>query len=68
MSGIMDTLREISDFKIRNTSSHFERFLLQKIDWNNRLTGISGARGAGKTTLLLQYLKKTHGSIILLLH
>jgi len=61
MPGIMDTLREISDSKIRNISSHFERFLLQKIDWNNRLTGISGARGAGKTTLLLQYLKKTHG-------
>jgi hypothetical protein len=57
----MNTLREISDLKVRNTSTHFERFIFHKIDWNNRLTGISGARGAGKTTLLLQYLKTTHG-------
>jgi uncharacterized protein len=57
----MNTLREISDLKVRNTSTRFERFIFHKIDWNNRLTGISGARGAGKTTLLLQYLKITHG-------
>lgn len=31
---------------------------MEKIDWNNRLVGISGARGAGKTTLILQYLKR----------
>lgn len=37
---------------------HFERYLADKINWNNRLIGITGARGSGKTTLLLQYLAK----------
>ena len=36
----------------------YKRFLYDKIDFNERLIGIIGARGAGKTTLLLQYLKK----------
>lgn len=34
----------------------YKRFLYNKIDFNERLIGIIGARGAGKTTLLLQYL------------
>jgi predicted AAA+ superfamily ATPase len=34
-----------------------ERYLINEIDWSNRLIGIKGARGSGKTTLLLQYLK-----------
>lgn len=33
----------------------FKRYLFEKINWHNRLSGIVGARGAGKTTLLLQY-------------
>jgi predicted AAA+ superfamily ATPase len=37
--------------------SNKERYLINKIDWSNRLIGIKGARGSGKTTLLLQYLK-----------
>jgi len=36
----------------------YKRFLHQKIDFNERLVGIIGARGAGKTTLLLQYIKE----------
>lgn len=56
----MNRLRNISDKRIRETSTDFVRFLLYKIDWNNRLIGISGARGAGKTTLILQYLKRTY--------
>ncbi|MFC1825216.1 ATP-binding protein [Thermodesulfobacteriota bacterium] len=32
------------------------RSLLDRINWNNRLLGIVGARGTGKTTLLLQRL------------
>lgn len=35
----------------------YRRFLLQQIDFSQRLIGVMGARGAGKTTLLLQYLK-----------
>ncbi|NQU51844.1 MAG: ATP-binding protein [Bacteroidetes bacterium] len=56
----MNRLRNVSDKKIRETSVDFIRFLFKKIDWNNRLIGISGARGAGKTTLILQYLKITY--------
>lgn len=37
--------------------SHKQRYLLEEIEWSNRLIGIKGARGAGKTTLLLQYIK-----------
>lgn len=60
ISCIMNRLREISDKKIKEIPIDFTRFLMNKIDWNNRLIGISGARGAGKTTLLLQYLKKQY--------
>lgn len=34
-----------------------KRYLLDKINWSNRLIAIKGARGSGKTTLLLQYIK-----------
>lgn len=54
----MKRLRENSDRRINQSPEGFNRFLLEKIDWNNRLVGISGARGAGKTTLILQYLKR----------
>ncbi len=37
------------------------RSLSQKIDWNDRLIGVLGARGTGKTTLLLQKLKQEFG-------
>jgi len=35
---------------------------MKKIDWNDRLIGIRGARGVGKTTLLLQRIKKNLGN------
>lgn len=38
------------------------RYLVDKIDWSNRLIGIKGARGSGKTTLLLQTLKRLNTS------
>lgn len=40
----------------------YRRFLYSKIDYEERLIGILGARGTGKTTLLLQYLKEVSGS------
>lgn len=36
----------------------YKRFLYHKINFDERLIGLIGARGAGKTTLLLQYLKE----------
>lgn len=35
----------------------FQRYLHDKINWNQRMIGVKGPRGAGKTTLLLQHLK-----------
>jgi predicted AAA+ superfamily ATPase len=46
--------------KLSETNMQFERYLLKQIDWNNRLTAITGARGTGKTTLLLQHIKEIY--------
>ena len=54
----MDTLIEKSFQKVRDVDTHFIRSIMNKIDWNDRLIGIRGARGVGKTTLLLQRMKK----------
>jgi predicted AAA+ superfamily ATPase len=54
----MDTLIEKSYQKVRDVDTRFIRSIMQKIDWDDRLIGIRGARGVGKTTLLLQRIKK----------
>ncbi len=43
---------------IEQTSTKFQRYLINKINWNNKLIAIKGARGSGKTTLMLQHIKK----------
>lgn len=43
--------------KISRISLHLQRYLISRIDLNNRLIAVRGARGAGKTTLLLQLAK-----------
>ena len=53
----METLLEKSEMKINTVKSGFDRYLLNKIDFNERLICIKGARGCGKTTMLLQYAK-----------
>ncbi len=53
----MERLKQISIRRIQNTPTAFSRFLLNEINWDDQLIGISGARGAGKTTLMLQYIK-----------
>ena len=57
----MERLYELFDVKLKNTPLNFKRFLYQKIDWENRLISIQGARGAGKTTLILQHIKERFG-------
>ncbi|SEP86134.1 hypothetical protein SAMN05421824_0519 [Hyunsoonleella jejuensis] len=52
----MDELISFQEQLLEELSST-ERYLLNEIDWTNRLIGIKGARGSGKTTLLLQYIK-----------
>ena len=53
----MENLLIKSNKKIQQINIKFQRFLLKKINFNNRLIAIKGARGTGKTTLLLQYAK-----------
>lgn len=52
----MDDLLSLSQKKIAKVPLGFKRYLLDKINWTNRLIGIKGARGTGKTTMLLQWL------------
>jgi uncharacterized protein len=54
----MEKLFEISANRIKNTKTNFKRYLHSKIDWDDRLIAIKGARGVGKTTLLLQHIKE----------
>jgi predicted AAA+ superfamily ATPase len=53
----MERLREKFNQKINDTDVRIIRDFRDKIDWNNRLIGITGSRGCGKTTLILQYVK-----------
>jgi len=50
----MEELLTQSRQLVQSTPVDFTRFLMTKIEWNTRLTGVIGARGTGKTTLLLQ--------------
>ena len=53
----LSDLIDLSDRRKRDVPMTFQRSLLQKIDWRDRLIGIKGARGTGKTTLMLQRIK-----------
>ncbi len=53
----MERLRQISNGRLQRVPLSFTRFLLNEINWEDRLIGISGARGTGKTTMLLQYMR-----------
>lgn len=54
----MEKLFQFSALRINAIDTSFKRYLWNKINWNNRLIAITGARGVGKTTLLLQYIKE----------
>lgn len=54
----MEKLLLASNKKVVHSTSGFSRYLLDKIDWDNRLIVIKGARGSGKTTLLLQHIAR----------
>ena len=45
---------------IDSVDMRFQRYVMDRIDWNQRLIMITGMRGVGKTTLLLQRLKRAH--------
>ena len=54
----MEKLVQFSVSRINSIDISFKRYLRSKINWDNRLIAITGARGIGKTTLLLQYIKE----------
>ena len=58
----MEILVEKSYQKAQSVDTRVIRSAMDKIDWNDRLIGLRGARGVGKTTLLLQRIKKFLGN------
>ncbi|WP_338224160.1 ATP-binding protein [Algoriphagus confluentis] len=50
----MERLITYSNRNLRDLKTSFQRYLFQRIDWNQRLILILGHRGSGKTTLMLQ--------------
>ena len=57
----VEELIETSNRQIREETATFHRYLLDEIDWRDRLICIKGARGTGKTTLMRQRLKEHFG-------
>ena len=55
----MEQLIALSNKKLASTDTGFKRYLYEKINWNNQLIVIKGAKGVGKTTLLLQHIKES---------
>ncbi len=55
---ISPVLRQASAFILARPQPAYRRFLHQRLDANERLTGIKGARGCGKTTLMLQHARQ----------
>ncbi|GHT63834.1 ATPase AAA [Bacteroidia bacterium] len=54
----MDSLLEHYHKLLKETDTSFLRYKFFKINWNNRLIGLTGPRGVGKTTLVLQHIKR----------
>jgi len=46
---------------LSNLRTSFVSSMSERVFWNERLVGITGARGVGKTTLLLQHIQTKYG-------
>lgn len=55
----MDRLYKTYGRLLAETNLEFTRYLYEKINWNNKLIVIKGAKGVGKTTMLLQHILRT---------
>ena len=55
---MLQNLKEYQQNYLRVLDTDYKRYIHQKVDFNQKLIGIIGARGVGKTTFLLQYLKE----------
>ncbi len=56
----MDILFSTSDRLFRSIDTRFQRSLMDRIDWSQRMIEIRGSRGVGKTTLMLQRAGMLH--------
>lgn len=54
----MESLFAYSNRLISETKTDFVRYMFHRINWQNRLVGLTGPRGVGKTTMVLQYIKE----------
>lgn len=54
----MDRLFKAYGRLLAGTDMRFIRYIYDKINWDNRLIVIKGAKGVGKTTMLLQHIKR----------
>lgn len=54
----MKTLQRYYQIQLKETSIKYVRDFYHKIDWNERLIGIRGARGVGKSTIMKQRILK----------
>lgn len=57
----MERIFEISNRLINHVETEHYRYLYHKIDWNDRLIMLKGARGVGKTTMMCQRCRLTEG-------
>ncbi len=57
----MENLIKISQRLVNSIQTETFRYLYNKINWDDRLIMIKGARGVGKTTMLLQRIKEHFG-------
>jgi len=55
---LFQTLKNYQASYLNMYDFSYKRYLHNKVDFNQKLIGIIGARGSGKTTFLLQYLKE----------
>lgn len=58
----METLIKTSQRLVNSVQTTTFRYLYDKINWEDRLIMIKGARGVGKTTMLLQHIQETFGA------
>lgn len=54
----MDRIFKTYGRLLAETDLSFTRYLYDKINWDNKLIAIKGAKGVGKTTMLLQHILK----------
>ena len=57
----VEELIETSNRQIREESATFRRYLMEEVEWGDRLICIKGARGTGKTTMMRQRMKSEFG-------